>query len=115
MSGNGKAPIPFQAPGGGVPIVGQPLTVQSVYVPLIMALTCNCLPAPHGRELLAIHPLAGLVRLLVEKGILTEAEAGQAFNPTATCGHCHKVYNAFQPADKVQIPVGMPAVEQVPS
>jgi len=114
MSGNGKAPVPLQVPGGGVPILGQPLTVQSVYVPLIMALTCNCRPAD-GRESLAIHPLAGLVRLLVEKGLLTEAEAVQAFNPTATCGHCHKVYNAFQPAEKVQIPIAVPQPEQVPS
>ena len=111
MSGNGKVG-PFQPPG--VPILGQPMSVQSVYVPLVMALTCNCLPVTE-RAPLAIHPLAGLVQLLVAKGLITEAEAVQAFNPTATCSVCHKTYNAFQPAANVQIPVGLPTAEQVPA
>ena len=112
MSGNGKVASPFQPPG--VPIIGQPVSVQSVYVPLVMALTCNCLPADE-RAPLAIHPISGLVALLVAKGILTPEEVAQAFNPTATCGVCRKVYNAFQPASNVQIPVGLPAAEQVPA
>lgn len=113
MSGNGKG-APLHVPAGGVPIIGTPVSVQSVYVPLVMALTCNCSPAAE-RAPLAIHPLAGLVQLLVVKGILTEAEVMQAFNPTATCSVCHKTYNAFQPASNVQIPVGLPAAEQVPA
>lgn len=117
MSGNGKPASPFHAPGtGGVPIVGQPITVSSVYVPVITAFTCNCGPAEGGQTLM-VHPIAGLVQLLVAKGILTEAEVGQAFNASASCRRCRKVFNAFQPAANVQMPITVPPVdlEQVPS
>ena len=113
MSGNGKPPIPFQAPSA-VPIVGQPVTVHSVYVPVIAAFTCTCGPT-EGRAPLLVHPVAGLVGLLVAKGILAEAEIAQALNAAASCPHCRKTFNAFQPAEKVQMPVGVPPAEQVPS
>lgn len=116
MSGNGKAPIPFQAPAG-TPIVGQLFTPQTVGVPMVMTLTCNCAPVP-DRATLTIHPLALLARLLVEKGVLTEAEALVVLGGASdTCPHCQKVYSVFfnPQTGATQMNVSAPAAEQVPS
>ena len=42
MNHNGKrTPIPFGAPSA-VPIVGQPITVRSIAVPINVVFDCNC-------------------------------------------------------------------------
>ncbi len=115
MSGNGKAPVPFQAPAG-TPIVGQAFTPLSVGVPMVMTLTCNCGPVP-DRAPLMIHPLAALVGLLVAKGVLTAAEAAGALQASAPCPHCRKVYSVFfNPQNgQTQMHVAAPEPEQEPS
>ena len=92
MSGNGKAPIPFQAPAG-TPLVGQPLTVLSVGVPINMTLTCNC-TTDADRAVLVIN-----------------------LSTPVTCPVCGKQYNAlFNPQNgQIAMQVGLPAAEQVPS
>jgi len=114
MSGNGKAPIPFQAPAG-TPIIGQAFTPLTVGVPMIMTLTCNCGPV-QDRLPLGIHPLAALARLLVDKGILTETEYAVAISATATCPSCRKTYSVFLNPQNMQTQVNMtpPAPEEVP-
>ena len=116
MSGNGKAPVPFQAPAG-TPIVGQAMTPLTVGVPMVMTLTCNCGPVA-DRATLTIHPLAALTRLLVEKGVLTEADALVVLaGASDTCPHCQKVYSVFfNPQNgTTQMTVTPPDPEQVPS
>jgi len=94
MAGNnGKAPVPFQAPAG-TPIVGQACTPLTVGVPMVMTLTCNCGPVD-ARVPLLIHPLAALLGLLVAKGVLTAEDVTAAFQPSAACPACRKVYSAF--------------------
>ncbi len=113
MSGNGKTPAPFQAPAG-TPLIGQAFSPLTVGVPLLMTLTCNCGPVA-DRATLAIHPLAALTQLLVDKGILTPAEAGQALLASATCPACRKIYSAFfNPQNgQTQMNVTMPAPDAV--
>lgn len=92
MSGNGKAPIPFQAPSG-VPIVGQPFEILRFAVPMNLQLRCNCTTDP-AREPLEI------------RGSVAVA-----------CPCCRKVYNAiFNPQTKnIEMQVATPAPEQVPA
>lgn len=114
-SGNGKAPVPFQAPAG-TPIVGQPVTPLSVGIPMVMTLTCNC-GAVADRAPLTIHPLAPLLHLLVAKGVLTEAEAGGALQASAACPTCRKVYSVFfnPQTGQTQMHVHTPEPEPVAS
>jgi len=93
MSGNGKAPVPFQAPAG-TPIIGQAFTPITVGVPMMMTLTCNCGPVG-DRAVLLIHYLASLTRILVAKGLLTDAECVEALQYSASCPHCRRVYSVF--------------------
>jgi len=92
MSGNNKAPVPFQAPAG-TPLVGQPFTILSVGVPMNLTLTCNCGTAA-DRPVLVI-----------------------ALSVAVACPHCGKIYNAlFNPQNmQIQMQVGLPPAEQVPS
>jgi len=115
MSGNGKAPVPFHAPAG-TPIVGQAFTPLSVGIPMVMTLTCNCGPVPDAAPLM-IHPLMALVRLLVDKGVLTEADAVLALQASALCPHCRRVYSVFfNPQNGATLMnVTPPEAEQVPS
>ncbi len=67
---------------------------------------------------LTLHPLAALARLLVEKGILTEAEYDRALITSATCPSCRTMHSAFFNPQTMQIQMNIakaqPA-EQVPS
>ncbi len=94
MSGNNKAPVPFQAPAG-TPLVGQPFTILSVGVPMNLTLTCNC-PRLDNAE----RPVLTIV-----------------LSAPVACAHCGKVYNAlFNPQNmQIQMQVGLPPAEQVPS
>lgn len=91
MSGNGKGPIPFQAPAAGVPIIGQPFQVSSAYVPVNMTLTCSC---SQGAA-----PLNILLSVAV------------------ACPLCRKTYNAaFNPGTgKIDMLIGLPPEGQVAS
>ena len=113
-SGNGKAPVPFQAPAD-TPIIGQAFTPLTVGVPMVMTGTCNCGPV-QDRATLTIHHLAALARMLVEKGILTEDEYTLALQASDTCPSCRKVYSVFfNPQTlKPHITVIVPEPEQVP-
>lgn len=86
------APIPFQAPAG-TQLVGQPLTVLSVGVPINMTLTCNC-GVDADRPVLVI-----------------------ALSVPVACPRCRKTYNAlFNPQNgQIAMQVGVPEPEQVPS
>jgi hypothetical protein len=88
---NGK-PLPFAAPAG-TPIVGQPFTVTTIGIPMNMGLTCNC------------------------GGDAEHTKVDIQMSVAATCQSCGKVYNAiFNPQNgQVQMSVGVPAVEKVPS
>lgn len=92
MGRNGKDPVPFQAPAG-TPLIGQPFSILSVGVPMNLTLTCNC-GAVDARPVLTVNLSA----------------------PVA-CPHCQKVYNAFfNPQNgQIQMLVGLPEAEQVPS
>src|SRR5438093_6118 len=92
MGNNGKIQ-PFAAPAG-TPLIGQAMTPLTVGVPTTMTFTCNCGPV-EDRATLTIHPLKALARLLVDKGILSEAEYLAALNATDTCPHCRKTYGVF--------------------
>lgn len=96
MSGNGKAPIPFQAPAG-TPLVGQPFTVLSLGVPMNMTLTCNC---PRLDDSAAERPVLTIL-----------------LSTPATCPACGKQYNAvFNPQNgQIAMQVGLAEPEQVPS
>ncbi len=115
MSHNGNAPVPFQAPAG-TPLIGQVFTPLTVGVPMVMTLTCNCGPVD-DRATLTLHYLSTLARLLVEKGVLTDAEAVAVLSVSDTCPHCRKVYSAFfNPQNgQIQMHVAAPVAEQVPS
>jgi len=116
MNGNGKPQIPFQAPAG-TPLIGQAFTPLTVGVPMMMTLTCNCGPVEE-RATLLIHYLASLVRILVDKGLLTEADAFQALQYSAPCPHCRKVYSVFFNPQNGQTQMNVsppPEPDQVPS
>ena len=91
-SNNGqKQPIPFPMASPGTPIIGQPFTITSVWMPVHATLTCNC-----GGE----HTQVSIVG----------SQPGQ-------CSSCKKTYNAlFNPTNgKIELQIGVPKVEQVPS
>lgn len=98
-NGNGKLKH-FQAPAG-TQLVGQPLTVLSVGVPINMTLTCNC-GEVEGRPVLTILQ-----------------------STPVTCPRCGMTYGAlFNPQNmQIQMQVGRPApaddaqppADQVPS
>jgi len=93
MSDNGQqAPIPFQAPAG-TPLVGQPITMLTVGVPINLTFTCNC-------GAVAARPVLAILN-----------------SEPATCPHCHKVYNAFfNPQNgQVVMQIKAPDAEQVPA
>jgi hypothetical protein len=90
MSGNGKAPIPFAVPPG-TPLVGQPVTLLSLYIPVTVTFVCNC-TVDEDRVPLTIHD-----------GVAVQ------------CPRCRKTYNAFQHPEKLQMRIGQPAPEIVPS
>lgn len=91
MSGdNGqKAPLPF--PHTGVPVVGQPFTIASIYCPINATLACNC----GGAE--TTVTIVGSVE--------------------AACPSCRRTYNAgFNPVTaKIEFHIRVPNAEQVPS
>jgi len=89
---NGKPPIPFQAPAD-TPLVGQPFTLLTVGVPMNLTLTCNC-GAPEARPTLTI-----------------------VLSAPVTCPQCGRTYSAFfNPQNgQIQMNVGLPQAEQVPS
>ncbi len=113
MSGNEKAPPPFQAPAG-TPLLGQPFTPLAVGIPMVMSGTCNC-GAVEDRATLTMHPLAALVQLLVEKDLLSAEEAARALVVSATCPHCRKIYSVFfNPQNgQTQMNVTMPTPDAV--
>jgi hypothetical protein len=92
MSGNGKAPVPFQAPAG-TPILGQPFTIRTVGVPINMTLTCNCRDA-------------------ADRPVLTVL-----LSAPVACPSCGKQYSAFfNPQNgQIQMVIGLPGTAQVPS
>ena len=113
MNGNGKAPVPFQVPAG-TPLLGQLFTPLTVGVPMVMTGTCNCGEVA-DRQPLLIHPLMGLVRLLVERGILAEADVARVLTSAVTCPRCRKTCDAFfnPQTGKVQVNViAAPAEDQ---
>ena len=89
MSGNGKSPQPFAVPPG-TPLIGQPVTIVSLYIPVTVTFLCNC--TTEDREPLTIHD-----------GV------------AVTCPRCRQVYNAFQHPEKLQMRIDKPSPEQVPS
>jgi hypothetical protein len=100
MNDNGtNAPLPFQAPAG-TPIVGQPFTILTVGVPMNLTLTCNCRASSPAEGDAARRPVLVI-----------------ALSVPVACPHCGKTYNAlFNPQNmQIQMQVGLPATEQVPS
>lgn len=90
MSDNGqKAPLPF--PHTGVPVVGQPFTIASMYCPINATLTCNCGGAETTVTIVGSEP--------------------------ATCPSCGKTYTAgFNPVTaKIEIKIALPGTDQVPA
>lgn len=83
-----NAPLPF--PHAGVPVVGQPFTIASMYCPINATLTCNC---------------GGADTTLTIVGSVA-----------VQCPSCQKSYNAaFNPITaKIEIKIVAPT-EQVPS
>lgn len=94
MNGNGKTPIPFQAPAG-TPLVGQPFTIVTIGIPMNLTLICNCprLDDTSERPVLAI--------------ILSAPVA---------CPSCGKTYSAFFNPQNGQtvMNIQVPPAEQVP-
>jgi hypothetical protein len=80
-----------QFPQAGVPLVGQPFTVESIGVPMNMTLTCNC-------------------------AIGDDRTVKIIGSVSAACAGCGKVYNAlFNPQNgQIQMSVGLPT-PKVPS
>jgi hypothetical protein len=84
-----KPPIPFPQPAG-VPIVGQPFSIVSIYCPITATITCHC-----GGP---------------------DTTVSVVLSVAASCPRCHKSYNlALNPTTgKIEMQVGVPT-EQVPS
>ncbi len=91
-AGNGNAPVPFRAPAG-TPLVGQPLSVLSVGIPMNMTFTCNCGEA-------------------TDRPVLTIA-----LSVPVACPRCGRLYNAlFNPQNnQIMMQMQLPGTEQVPS
>jgi hypothetical protein len=92
MSTNGKTPLPFQAPAG-TPLIGQPFSILTVGIPMNLTLTCNC-------------------GVAADRPVLTIL-----LSAPVACPACGKTYAAFfNPQNgQIQMIVGLPPVEQVPS
>ena len=82
-------PIPF--PHTQTHIIGQPFTLHTAWCPVNMTLTCNC---------------GGVETSVTIVGSVS-----------AACPSCRRVYNAgFNPTTgKMEMSVGVPQAEQVPS
>ena len=74
-------------PASGVPIVGQPFTIEAVGIPVNAVIRCHCLGG-QTVEVILSHP--------------------------ATCPHCARVYNAVFDAGTGKIGITMTTPKEAP-